>query len=56
VLAPDAAVFTGAFRTVARDAGGRAWGAHGVVTFVARHGPSGWQVVNWHTSEATATP
>lgn len=51
VLAPDAAVFTGAFRTAARDTTGREWGALGVVTFVARQGPSGWKVVNWHTSE-----
>jgi uncharacterized protein (TIGR02246 family) len=56
VVSPEVAVFTGAFRTAARDTSGRAWGAQGIVTFVARHGPSGWLVVNWHTSEAAVTP
>lgn len=56
LLAHDAAVFTGAFRTAARDTTGRAWGASGIVTFAARRGPSGWRIVNWHTSEVVATP
>jgi uncharacterized protein (TIGR02246 family) len=56
VLAPDVAVFTGAFRTTARDTSGAAWGAEGVVTFAARLEPEGWRVVNWHTSERSAAP
>lgn len=55
-LAPDVAVFTGGFRTAARDTAGRAWAARGVVTFVARDGPGGWRVVNWHTSEVAVPP
>lgn len=56
VVAPDVAVFTGAFRTAARDTTGRAWGAQGIVTFVARQGAAGWLVVNWHTSESPVAP
>ncbi|MEO6331059.1 MAG: SgcJ/EcaC family oxidoreductase [Gemmatimonadaceae bacterium] len=56
VLAPGVAVFTGAFRTSARDTSGTAWGAEGVVTFAARLEPGGWRVVTWHTSERSAAP
>ena len=56
VLAPGAAVFTGAFRTTARDTSGAVWGAQGVVTFAARLEPGGWRVVNWHTSERATPP
>ena len=56
VLASDAAVFTGTFRTAARDTSGAAWNAEGVVTFAARREPAGWRVVNWHTSERVLTP
>jgi ketosteroid isomerase-like protein len=56
VLSPGAAVFTGAFRTTARDTSGAPWGARGVVTFAARRGAAGWRVVNWHTSESDAAP
>ena len=55
-VAPGAAVFTGAFRTTARDTTGRAWAQVGIVTFAARLTPAGWRVVNWHTSERDATP
>lgn len=55
-LAPGAAVFTGVFRTTARDTSGAAWGAEGVVTFAARREPAGWRIVNWHTSERAVTP
>lgn len=54
VLSPGAAVFTGAFRTSARDTSGSASGAEGVVTCVARREPAGWRVVNGHTSETPA--
>jgi hypothetical protein len=56
VLGPEAAVFTSGFRTAARDTSGVAWGARGVVTFVARRGAAGWRVVNWHTSEVPTPP
>lgn len=56
VLAPGAAVFTGEFRTTARDTSGTPWGARGIVTFAARRDAAGWRVVNWHTSEIDATP
>ena len=56
VLSPAAAVFTGAFRTTARDTSGKPWGARGVVTFVARRGADGWRVINWHTSESAVAP
>lgn len=55
-VAPGAAVFTGAFRTTARDTSGAAWGQVGIVTFAARLTPAGWRVVNWHTSERDAAP
>lgn len=55
VLSPAAAVFTGAFRTTARDTSGAEWAARGIVTFAARRGPAGWRVVNWHTSETVTT-
>lgn len=56
VLAPGVAVFTGAFRTTARDTSGAPWSARGIVTFAARRDPAGWRVVNWHTSETDAAP
>lgn len=56
VLSPGVAVFTGAFRTTARDTSGAAWGAEGVVTFAARLERGGWRVVNWHTSERSVAP
>lgn len=56
VLSPGVAVFTGTFRTTARDTSGAPWGARGVVTFAARRGAVGWHVVNWHTSESDAVP
>ena len=56
MLAPGVAVFTGAFRTTARDTSGAPWSAQGIVTFAARRDSAGWRVVNWHTSETATAP
>jgi hypothetical protein len=56
LVTPGAAVFTGGFRTAARDTSGAPWGARGVVTFTAQRGAKGWRVVQWHTSEVPTTP
>ena len=51
LLSPSIAVVTGQFQTEARRLEGDAWRAEGMITFVAVLEPSGWRVVNWHTTE-----
>ena len=46
-----AGIVTGEFATKAERSDGEAWGASGVVTFVAVREAVGWRVVSWHTSE-----
>jgi uncharacterized protein (TIGR02246 family) len=51
VLSDSVGVLTGEFETVAQEHAGEQWEASGVVTFVAVQEPTGWRVVNWHTTE-----
>ena len=47
----SASIFTGEFTTKAERSDGEAWGASGIVTFVAVREAVGWRVASWHTSE-----
>jgi uncharacterized protein (TIGR02246 family) len=51
VLSASIGVVTAEFETVAQEHAGEQWAARGVVTFVAVREPTGWRVVNWHTTE-----
>lgn len=51
MISPTAGIFTGEFVTKAERSDGEAWGASGVVTFVAVRVEVGWRVASWHTSE-----
>ena len=51
MINPTAGIFTGEFVTKAERSDGEAWGASGVVTFVAVRVAEGWRVMSWHTSE-----
>ena len=51
MINPTAGIFTGEFATKAERSDGEAWGASGIVTFVAVREAVGWRAVSWHTSE-----
>lgn len=51
IVSPDVGILTGLFQTDAQRQNGEEWQARGSVTFVAVKEPSGWRIVNWHTSE-----
>jgi hypothetical protein len=51
MINPTAGIFTGEFATKAERSNGEAWGASGIVTFVAVREAVGWRVMSWHTSE-----
>ena len=51
MINPRAGIFTGEFATTAERSDGEAWGASGIVTFVAVREAVGWRVVSWPTSE-----